>query len=101
MGTFTQKIHCQAMPVTIAPPTTGPTATARPATPDHSPMARPRRSTGKASLSIVSESGVMIAPPSPWNARAMRSASMLVESAAPAEAAVKSASPPRKTRFRP
>ena len=36
MGTLSQKIHCQAMPSTTAPPTTGPNATARP------PIAAPR-----------------------------------------------------------
>ena len=65
MGTLIQKIQCQEMPCTTAPPTSGPSATATPEMPDHTPMAMPRRSLGKASASSVSVSGVTIAAPAP------------------------------------
>ena len=42
IGTLSQKIQCHEMPSTIAPPTTGPSATPRPEMPDHAPIARPR-----------------------------------------------------------
>ena len=44
IGTFSQKIHCHERPWTTAPPTTGPSATARPPIPPQAPSARPRRS---------------------------------------------------------
>ncbi len=66
IGTLTQKIQCHEMPSTIAPPMTGPSATPRPATPDHAPIARPRRCSGTASESSVSDSGVTNAAPRPW-----------------------------------
>ena len=65
IGTFSQKIQCQEMPCTTAPPTSGPIATAVPEMPDHTPSAIPRRSAGKASASSVSVSGVTIAAPAP------------------------------------
>ena len=46
IGTLSQKIHCHEMPSTIAPPTTGPIATARPAMPPHAPRIAPRFSGG-------------------------------------------------------
>ena len=101
IGTFSQKIHCQEMPETTAPPTSGPDATARPAIPDQAPRASPRFSFGKAPLRIVSVSGVTIAPPIPWTARAAISASMLGASAAAADASVKIVRPATKTRRRP
>ena len=57
-----------------APPTSGPSATPRPEMPDHAPIARPRRSAGNASASRVSVSGVTMAAPTPWTARAAISA---------------------------
>src|SRR5665213_2117451 len=65
IGTLSQKIHDHDAPSTIAPPTTGPTAIARPATAPHAPSARPRFAGGTATLSNVNVSGVMIAPPTP------------------------------------
>ncbi len=41
IGTFSQKIQCQEMPCTTAPPTSGPIATAVPEMPDHTPSASP------------------------------------------------------------
>ena len=65
------------------------------------PSARPRRSLGNASLRIVDVSGMTIAPPNPWTARAASSVTMSVDSAAAAEAIVKIASPIANMRLRP
>ena len=75
IGTFSQKIHCQLMPSTTAPPTSGPNATARPEMPPQAPSASPRCSGGTAALRIVSVSGITIAPPRPCTARAALSSS--------------------------
>ena len=93
IGTLSQKIQFHETPLTIAPPTSGPSATARPPMPPQMPSASPRRSAGTAAERIVSVSGVTIAPPTPWSARAMSSAFADVESAAAAEAPVKSSDP--------
>jgi hypothetical protein len=53
-GTLSQKIQCQLMPLTIAPPISGPNATAMPAIAPHIPIAAPRFATGNASLISVS-----------------------------------------------
>ena len=42
IGTLIQKIQCHEMPLTTAPPITGPSATPRPLTPDQIPSAMPR-----------------------------------------------------------
>ena len=42
IGTLSQKIHCHEMPSTMAPPTSGPSATPSPEMPDQAPIARPR-----------------------------------------------------------
>ena len=73
IGTLSQKIHCQASPSAIAPPTSGPIAIARPPTAPHRPSATARRSFGTAADRIVRVSGVTIAPPTPWIARAAMS----------------------------
>ncbi len=101
IGTFSQKIHCHAIPSTTAPPMSGPLATARPPIPPQAPSATPRLSAGTAALRIVSVSGVTIAPPRPWAARATMSASTEGASAAATEAAVKMPSPITKSRRRP
>ena len=75
IGTLSQKIHCQEIPSTTAPPTSGPKAIARPPIPPQAPSARPRFSAGTAALRSVRVSGITIAPPSPWAARARLSAS--------------------------
>ena len=101
MGTLSQKIHCQERPSTMAPPTTGPSATARPATPPQMPSAMPRRAGGTAAERIVRVSGVTIAPPTPCRAREAISQSMLGAIAAAAEPKVKIARPTRNIRLRP
>ena len=69
-GTLTQKIHSQASPSAMAPPTSGPQATATPTTPCRMPMAAPRRSGGKAALTRVSASVRTGAAPAPCTVRA-------------------------------
>src|ERR671935_230385 len=92
-GTLSQKIQFHEMPLTTAPPTSGPKATARPLIPPHAPSARPRFSAGTAEERIVSVSGMTIAPPTPWTARATSSATIDGASAAAAEAAVEAPRP--------
>ena len=70
IGTFNQKIHCQDAPSTTAPPTSGPMAMARPPTAPQAPRARPRRSGVTAADSSVRVSGITMAAPTPWTARA-------------------------------
>ena len=101
IGTLTQKIHCQARPSAIAPPTSGPIAIARPAMPPHAPSATARRSRGTAADRIVRLSGVRIAPPRPWMARATIRTLTFDDSAAIAEPPVKIARPMMNRRFRP
>ena len=101
IGTLIQKIQCQEMPCTTAPPTSGPIATAIPLMPDHTPIAIPRRSAGNASASNVSVSGVTAAAPAPCTARAATSRPVLGASAAAAEATVNSDRPARNMRLRP
>ena len=48
IGTFSQKIHGHSRPSAIAPPTSGPLATARPVIAKKIPSADPRRSGGNA-----------------------------------------------------
>ena len=101
IGTFSQKIHCHEIPSTTAPPTSGPMATARPAIPPQAPSATPRFAGDTAAERSVSVSGVTIAAPTPWIARATTSVSMLGASAAAAEAAVKITIPIANMRLRP
>ena len=61
----------------------------------------PRRSGGNASASKVRVSGVTIAAPMPWDARAAISSAVEGASAAAAEDAVKSAIPVMNMRLRP
>ena len=100
-GTLSQKIHCQAMPSTTAPPTSGPSATPRPLIPPQIPSAAPRLAGGNASLTSVSVNGVTIAAPNPWIARAATSASIEGARAAAALAAVKMPTPTANMRLRP
>ena len=93
IGTLIQKIQCHEAACTTAPPTSGPSATAIPLTPDQTPSAIPRRSGGKASASSVSVSGVTIAAPTPCVARAAISRPIDGASAAAAEDSVNSADP--------
>ena len=101
IGTLSQKIHSHEKPSTIAPPTTGPIATARPAMPPHAPRIAPRFSIGVSRARIVSVSGVTIAAPRPWRARATTSISIPLESAASTDAAVKMDMPITNMRLRP
>jgi hypothetical protein len=101
IGTFSQKIHCQEAPSTTAPPTSGPMAMARPPTAPQAPRARPRRSGDTAADSRVRVSGMTMAAPTPWTARAATSQPMPGASAAAADPAVNRASPATNIRRRP
>ena len=101
IGTLIQKIQCQEMPSTTAPPTSGPIATARPEMPDQRPSTSPRRPAGKASESSVSVSGSTDAAAAPWMARAAISAPVVGASAAAAEATVNAETPMTNMRLRP
>jgi hypothetical protein len=98
---LSQKIHCQAIPSTTAPPTSGPNAIASPPMPPQAPSASPRFSGGTAALRSVSVSGITIAPPTPCTARATLSASTLGASAAATEPSVKIARPSANILLRP
>ena len=69
--------------------------------PPHAPSATARRSGGIAADRIVSVSGVTIAPPTPWMARARMRISVDGDSAARAEPPMKMPIPIRNTRLRP
>ena len=101
IGTLSQKIHCQESPSTIAPPTSGPIATARPPIPPQAPSARPRFSLGTAAERSVRVSGVTIAPPTPCSARARSSPVAVVDNAATAEPTVKTPIPIENINRRP
>ena len=101
IGTLSQKIQCHEMPVTTAPPTSGPKATASPLIPPQIPSASPRRLAGTAADRTVSVNGITIAPPTPWRARATSSARIDGARAAAADAAVKIATPIASRRRRP
>ncbi len=93
IGMLSQKIHCQARPWVIAPPTTGPRPTAIPVTLLKMPIAQPLRSGGKAADSSASASGSITAAPAPCTALAAISTPALGDSAHAADAAVKIATP--------
>ena len=86
IGKLIQKIHCQARPSAMAPPTTGPAMSASPVTPLNIPSALARSSRGNAALKSAIASGMTSAAPAPWTARAAISAPMLPASAHAAEA---------------
>ena len=100
-GTLSRKIQCQLSPWAMAPPTSGPIAIASPAIPPHAPSARARRSGGTAADRIVRLSGVTIAPPMPWTARARIRTSLFGARAAASEPAVNTMRPMTNTRRRP
>ena len=101
IGTFSQKIHGQAMPCATAPPTTGPAATASPVTLVKMPIAQARRCGGNPADSSANASGRTSAPPAPWAALAAISAPALGASAHAADAAVNKARPTTSMRRRP
>ena len=66
IGMLTKKIQRHDRPVVIAPPSTGPTATATPVIAPKTPNAMPRSRPWNACASSASEVANMIAPPMPW-----------------------------------
>ena len=80
------------------PPASGPPATAMPAVPAHTPMARPRSSAGKTFVMTASVVGCTAAPPMPMTARqAMSSPGLLLDEAS-TEPSTKIDSPITSTR---
>ena len=96
-----QKIHCQAAPCAIAPPSTGPTMRASPVTPLKIPSALARSCDGNVALKSAIAIGMMSAAPAPWTARAAISHPTLPASAHATEAATNSTSPATNMRARP
>jgi hypothetical protein len=68
---LTRKIQRQDKPLVIAPPSTGPTATATPVTAPKIPNAVPRSRPRNAVEISASDVANMIAPPTPWIPRAI------------------------------
>ena len=101
MGTLIQKIHCQDAASVTAPPMTGPSAAPRPAVAPQRPSAMPRRCGGVTLAMSVTVSGVTIAAPTPWTARAAISAPMPGASAEAALPAVNTMTPMISRRRRP
>ena len=100
-GTLSQKIQCQSIVCVITPPTIGPSATARPASPPYTPTIIPRFSGGNAVVRIVRLSGSTTAAPSPCTVRATISSEAPGTSAQAADASVNSGKPVLNTRRRP
>ena len=98
---MSQKIQCQESASVSAPPSTGPSVAANPATAPQAPSATPRRRAGTAALRIVRLSGARTAPPAPWSARAATSAPIEGASAAASDPTVKIATPAMNSRRRP
>jgi hypothetical protein len=101
IGTLTKKIHRHVSPLVIAPPSTGPTATAMPVIAPNTPNATPRSSPRKASASNASDVANMAAPPTPWPARASDRNTGLCATPHSSEPVVKTAIPAAKTILRP
>ena len=97
MGTLTKKIQRQPMPLVMAPPTSGPTATAPPVTAPKMPKAVPRSRPWKAEAIRASEVANMMAPPTPWTPRHRLSMSELVETPQSSEASENTPRPTAKT----
>jgi hypothetical protein len=84
-----------------APPMTGPSAAPRPAVAPQMPSAMPRRWGGVTLAMSVTVSGIVIAAPAPWTARAAISTPMLGASAEAALARVNTVMPMIISRRRP
>ena len=97
MGTLTKKIQRHPMALVMAPPTSGPTATAPPVTAPKIPKAVPRSFPWKAWAIRASEVANMMAPPTPCTARDRFSMSESVERPQVSEARENTASPTAKT----
>ena len=100
-GTLSQKTHCQTRPSTMAPPMSGPAATATPVIAPQAPSALPRIAGGVASMINASASGTAMPPPMPCRARAAMRRAMVGLSAHNADATVNTAKPAMNMRRRP
>jgi hypothetical protein len=101
IGTLMKKIQLQWMCSVIAPPTSGPIASASAETPTQMPIARPRSRGGKVTAMIESVAGFISAAPSPCTMRQTISPPALRARPHPSEAIVNTTRPTMKTRRRP
>ena len=101
IGTLIQNTADQSAFSTSSPPSRGPIASPRPEIPAHTPIAAGSRFGGNVATRIESDSGFISAAPVPWIARAATSIPDVVDSAQPADAAVKIARPTMNSRRRP
>ncbi len=101
IGTLIQNTADQSAFSTSSPPRRGPIASPSPEMPAHTPIATGRRLGGNVATRIESDSGFMSAAPTPCVARNATSMPALLDSAQPADAAVKIARPATNSRRRP
>ena len=101
IGTLSQKMECQFIPPTTAPPMRGPTAIPSPETPPQIPMAAARILSGTDVLISANERGTIADAPNPWIARAIMRVLISLLTPHHADAAVKIKIPLRKIRRRP
>ncbi len=100
-GTLHQNTQCQDRPCTMAPPATGPKATAEPVIAPQAPMALPRWPGGNAEQARARLSGEISAAEAPCTARAAMSSPGVAAVAHAADAAVNTARPATNIRRRP
>src|SRR3954471_15044400 len=102
MGTLMKRIHCQPATSVSTPPSSTPAAPPAPPIAPHAPSALLRSEPSvKVVVMIARLAGEMIAPPSPWVARAAISIPWLEASPPTSEATEISSRPPTNTRLRP
>ena len=101
-GTFRKNTLCQPSESTRSPPTTGPSASARPDTPAQSPMACARsRGSGNVCVMIESVLGIRAAAPTPCSAREAIRNPMEPDRPQSSEPSEKMIRPAMKSRLRP
>ena len=83
IGTLRKKMDCHPRCSTMAPPTVGPSASARPENPAHRPIALARSWGGNVTVMIDSVPGRSSAAPTPWSARNAINAPVLPETPQP------------------
>jgi hypothetical protein len=98
---LSQNTHCQLRASVRKPPISGPSANPSPTTAAQIPIAPVRRSGGKLTPRIDSETGTITADPRPWSARPPISIAGPVESAITSEASAYTPIPTANTRRRP
>ena len=100
-GRLMKKIRRHDTALISHPPINGPTAVARPPSPDQAPMALDRSSLTKEACRMARLPGVSSAAPMPWMARARISVAALGASAHSSDATANQTVPITNTRRRP